>query len=172
MYKRQGAYTTRSYTRNATSPLAGSTYHARTNFDSDTSWAQFLSLGYAQPQVYLSFYYRMTLTGSGSPRQSKAIIWYNGGTDIRYFSTAYNNCETGGYRQHVSGLTDYGLGVNGSDCVGSWCRFENFVVDSASSTGKWHSEIHLANGTLDTNKRNGQITQTLGTPNQLSLIHI
>ena len=164
-----GAYTTRSYTRNATSPLAGSTYHARTNFDSDTSWAQFLSLDYAQPQVYLSFYYRVTLTGAGLPRQSKAVIWYNGGTDIRYFSTAYNNCETGGYRQHVSGLTDYYLGVEGLDCVGSWCRFENFVVDSASSAGKWHSEIHRSNGTLDTNKRNSQITQPLGTPNQITI---
>lgn len=164
-----GAYTTRSYVRNSTAPLAGSTYHARTNFDSDSSWAQFLSLSYTQSQVYLSFYYRVTLTGAGSPRQSKAVIWYNGGTDIRYFSTAYDNCETGGYRQHVAGLIDYDLGVEGLDCVGSWCRFENFVVDSASSAGKWHSEIHRSNGTLDTNKRNSQITQTLGTPNQITI---
>jgi hypothetical protein len=108
-------------------------------------------------------------TGSGIPRQAKAIIWYNGGTDIRYFSTAYDNCEGGGYRQHVSGLVDADMGTSGSTCFGAWCHFENFVVGSSSGAGKWHSTIYLSNGTIDALWRDNITTQSRGTPNQITL---
>lgn len=103
------------------------------------------------------------------PRQSKAIIWYNGGTDIRYFSTAYDNCEGGGYRQHVSGLADTDMGTSGSTCFGAWCHFENFVVGSSSGAGKWHSTIYRSNGTIDALLRDNITTQSVGTPNQITI---
>ena len=51
-------------------------------------------------ELYISFYYRLTKTGASFPRQTKAWIAYSATGDKAYFSTAFDNCEAGGFRLH------------------------------------------------------------------------
>ena len=88
------------------SPKALSNWHARMAFTSGSHWALYLTVDPVSyfttgQEMYMSFWYRYSRTGSGYPRQTKAWIAYPpSGSDKAYFSTAFDNCESGGWRLH------------------------------------------------------------------------
>ena len=136
--------------RDGTSPKARSTYHARVNMNqSAMTVCQLYNDGIAfgtGDELYISFYYRSTKTSANYPRQSKAWIAYpDVGDDVAYFSTAYDNCESGGWRTHITqNPPDDQFGLSGPAINGEWVRFENWLKQSAPSTanGQWETCVY------------------------------
>src|SRR6202008_428699 len=75
-------------------------------------------------------------------RQTKAWIAYSRSGDKAYFSTAFDNCEAGGWRLHRTegGYFDESLPLDGKAISGEWLRFESYLKQSApgASNGTWH----------------------------------
>lgn len=141
-----------SYFTATSNPLPGQTKFARTSFDNSQSWNQSISLDLTTTTLYQSFYWRRTPIDGHIGRQFKAYVGYFGGTDRLYFSAGLGTAEGGEpeyFRQHVSGATENPLSTNSSACTNSWCRFEQNVVYSTTSTGQWQSAIHTSTGVED-----------------------
>ncbi len=150
--------------RNNSGLKARSTWHARMAFTSSSYTSLELAirdLSYftTGAEVYVSFYYRYT-ADANHPRQTKAFIAYNG-TDKAYFSTAFDTCEAGGWRQHRTegGFLDNTIGLDGPEINGEWVRFENYLKQSAPNTanGAWETAVYRP--TLGTPER---LTDSLG----------
>jgi hypothetical protein len=132
-----------------TRPL--SNYHARMDFSGGWS-SLYLTVdpvGYFKTgqEMYISFWYRYRKTGSSHPRQTKAWIAYPPtGSDKAYFSTAFDTCESGGWRMHRSegGFTDRSFGMSGPEVDGEWIRIETYLKQSAPSTanGAWEQAVY------------------------------
>ena len=80
------------------------------------------------------------------PRQAKALIIYNENDHDRlYYSTAFDRCESGGWRLHVTqGGSDQGIGPSGPAVNNEWVRLESYLVQSGvsqSNGGFWGSFI-------------------------------
>jgi hypothetical protein len=145
-----GAYADKSILYNASSPKVHSSLHARATFSGGSYWGLNLYVPYARftsgNELYISFYFRMTKTGSALPRQSKAWIAYNGNWEDRaYWSTAYGNCEAGGYRTHRSQSTDESyFALAGANISGEWVRFESYLRQSSPGVadGAWRQTAY------------------------------
>jgi len=135
-----------------TRPL--SNYHARMDFSGGWS-SLYLTVdpvGYFKTgqEMYISFWYRYRKTGSSHPRQTKAWIAYPPtGSDKAYFSTAFDTCESGGWRMHRTegGYSDRGFGMSGPEVDGEWIRIETYLKQSAPSTanGAWEQAVYRTN---------------------------
>jgi chitodextrinase len=140
-----GSYATQSIIFNNSSPKPSSSLHARATFSSSSYWGLNLYVPYDNfttgNELYVSFYYRMTRTGSLFPRQSKVWIAYNSNWEDRaYFSTAYNNCESGPFRTHRTQNTDESyFNLAGTATSGEWLRFESYLKQSSAggANGAW-----------------------------------
>jgi hypothetical protein len=138
-----------SATYESSDAARNSTRHASFGFTSSSSWcnqAVLNAISFAKQgdQLYLSFRQKTAKANSIWPRQSKSWILYDTDwADHLYFSTAYDNCEAGGWRQHVTaGPQDAGLSRSGREPpANAWVRLENWVVNSASGSnnGRWWS---------------------------------
>ena len=112
-------------------------------------------------EMYVSFWYRFTATGTGYPRQTKAWIAYPPtGGDVAYLSTAFDtSCEAGGWRMHRTegGFLDEPLGITGPEVNGEWIRIESYLKQSAPgvANGAWEQAIYRT-GTPD------RVTDSLG----------
>jgi chitodextrinase len=145
-----GNYGSQSIIFNNSSPKANSSLHARATFSNDNYWGLNLLVPYSNfttgNELYVSFYYRMTRTGSAFPRQSKAWIAYNSNWEDRaYFSTAYNNCESGPFRTHRTQNTDETyLNLAGANTSGEWVRFESYLKQSSAggANGAWRQTAY------------------------------
>ncbi|QQS20917.1 MAG: hypothetical protein IPL87_05260 [Candidatus Moraniibacteriota bacterium] len=142
-----GAYSSKSIVFNNSSPLPGSSNHARASFTDNTYWGLNLAVPYTQyvtgSKLYISFYWRMKRLGTTWPRQSKALIGYTSDwSDRFYFSSAYNSsCEpSANWRLHVSqSPPDEYFSHGGRDTENEWDRLENYLVQSAPgvANGQW-----------------------------------
>jgi hypothetical protein len=140
-----GNYTGQAVVFDNSSPKANSPLHARATFLDSTYWGLNLYVPYAQfttgSELYMSFYFRMTRTGAASPKQLKAWIAYDStDMDKLYWSTAYDNCEAGPYRMHITELVQEQYFSNGGvDTIGEWVRFETYLKQSGPdvSDGMW-----------------------------------
>lgn len=134
---------------NATSLKARSSKHARMTFDDSAFYGLNLYVPYTFAtgnELFISFYYRYTKTGAAYPRQTKAWVAYDGSWgDHAYFSTAFGNCEGGGWRQHRTDISsDIEIGLDGPDINGEWVRFESYLKQSSASTGNgaWTARVY------------------------------
>jgi hypothetical protein len=136
--------------RDAGAPKARSTYHARMAFSGDY-WALYLTVDPVNyfttgREMYISFWYRYRKTGANHPGQTKAWIAYPpSGSDKAYFSTAFDTCQSGGWRLHRSeGFSDVGFGMAGPDVNDEWIRIETYLKQSAPSTanGAWEQVVY------------------------------
>ncbi len=156
-----GAISDLSILFNSSAPKANSSRHARATFSGSSYWGLNLIVPYAQfttgNELYFSFYYRLTRTGASFPRQTKAWIAYSASADRAYFSTAFDNCEQGGFRLHRTegGFLDQGFPLDGKNISGEWVRFETYLKQSAPG---------VANGTW----QQLAYRPTLGTPQKLT----
>jgi hypothetical protein len=153
-------------------PPANSQRYAKFSFTTGNIWCNQFHLGdnltFANQgdQFYLSFRQKTARHNNAWPRQSKSWILYDSSwQDHLYFSTAYDNCEGGGWRQHVTaGANDASIGRSGRQPpADAWARLENWVVNSGSgaSNGKWWSWIFNEDGSgVSTLKRNSIMTRS------------
>jgi hypothetical protein len=100
--------------------------------------------------MYISFWYRYRKTGASHPRQTKAWIAYPpSGSDKAYFSTAFDSCESGGWRLHRTegGFSDRSFGMSGPEVDNEWIRVETYLKQSAPSTsnGAWEQAVYRTN---------------------------
>jgi hypothetical protein len=145
-----GSYADKSVLFSNSLPKANSALHARATFSSSSYWGLNLYVPYSNfttgNELYVSFHYRMTKTGASFPRQSKVWIAYNSNWEDRaYLSTAYNSCESGGFRMHRSQNTDESyLKVAGANMSGEWVRFESYLKQSSvgGSDGAWRQTAY------------------------------
>ncbi len=167
-----GAISSLSILFNNSTPKANSSLHARATFSGSSYWGLDLIVPYDQfttgNELYFSFYYRLTRTGASFPRQTKAWIAYTATADRAYFSTAFDNCESGGFRMHRTegGFLDQGFSLEGKNISGEWVRFETYLKQSAPgvSNGTWQQLAYRPTlGTpvrLTTNLNNAQMRAT------------
>jgi chitodextrinase len=132
-----GSYIGKSTVFDNSSPKANSSLHARSTFTDGSYWGLNLFVPYSNfttgNDLYFSFYFRMTKTGAAFPRQSKTWIAYDSNwSDRLYWSTAYDNCESGGYRTHITelGPQEHDFAVGGKNVNGEWVRFETYLKQS------------------------------------------
>lgn len=144
-----GAYASQLILLDSAFPKARSTLHARAAFTSNAFWGLNLSVPYegftTGAEVYISFYYRMTKTSASYARQSKAWIAYDDSwADRAYWSTAYDSCEGGGWRQHRTEVGDQSFSLNGPQINGEWVRFEHHLKQSSpgGTNGLWRATVH------------------------------
>lgn len=146
---------------NTSSPVSSSSKHARVSFPNSSAWYSFVSVPYnfstAGQKLYVSFDFKYSISSS-MPRQMKAFIYYNSSSaDRMYMSTAFNNCESGGWRLHMTqGGGDTGLSTSGPAINNEWVRLENYLIQGGvnQSNGSWVGSIIRANNT-DTRTRTG-----------------
>jgi hypothetical protein len=142
-----------------------SVLHARAAFTSGDFSGLNLYIPYAQfttgKDLYISFYHRMIRTGATFPRQSKAWIAYNSSwNDKAYWSTAYNNCQVGGYRTHITEPdVEHWFSLQGDASEGEWIRFETYLRQSGPNVpnGIWHQNVYRS---------------SLATPSRESFTHV
>jgi hypothetical protein len=144
-----GAYTNQIIRLDNSSPKVRSSLHARAIFNNSAFWALNLFVPYAGfttgTELFFSFYYRMMKTGASYGRQSKAWIAYdNSWVDHAYWSTAYNGCEGGGWRQHRTEIDDRSFPLEGQQIDREWVRFEHYLKQSSpgGSNGMWRTTVH------------------------------
>lgn len=130
---------------NATSPKARQTKHARSTFSTNASWYSNLqftrSFTTTGQKAFLTFYGR-TNVNAEMPRQSKIFIAYQAGTDRYYLSTAYDRCEAGGWRSHITTGPDESFhDYTGPNLVAEWSRYEMYFKQSGTAS---------ANGAVET----------------------
>jgi hypothetical protein len=143
---------------------ARSTYHARAVFDNASFWSLRLqvtgdSFGTGDER-YISFYYRYTRTSASYAKQTKAWIVFpeGSGMDAAYWSTAFDVCESDGWRKHLTQTADeQESSLSGPELDGEWVRFESWLKLSAPNTanGAWHQTTYRP---------------TLGTPQKDALV--
>ena len=100
-------------------------------------------------EMYISFWYRYRKTGSSHPRQTKAWIAYPpSGSDKAYWSTAFDTCESGGWRLHRTEVgSDRLFGMSGPEVDNEWIRVETYLKQSAPGTanGAWDQAVYRTN---------------------------
>ena len=149
---------------NNTSPLENSTKHARVSFPNPSTWYTFVSVPYnfstVGQKLYVSFDYKIAIENE-MPRQAKALIYYDSDEqDKMYMSTAFDRCEDGGWRMHVtqgSGMTgNYYMNTTGPSVNNEWVRLENYIVQSGVSVtnGRWDGAI-IKRSSIDKNSTTG-----------------
>jgi hypothetical protein len=133
--------------RDSVSPKTRSTYHARSVFSSDSYFRLSVAVSgdsfSTGDERYISFYYRFRKTSADYARQTKAMIVFAEGsiTDAAYWSTAFESCELGGWRQHITATgSEQRSSVSGPALDGEWVRFEMYLRQSAPNTtnGAWY----------------------------------
>jgi chitodextrinase len=143
-----GDYLPQSVVFNSSSPKANSSLHARMVFTNADMWGLNLYVPYSQfttgNELYISFYYRMSKIGAVPfPRQIKPWIAYNSSwNDKAYWNTAYDNCQAGGYRMHITeNSPDFSFSLSGTGTEGEWVRFESYLKQSSpgGSNGHWRA---------------------------------
>jgi|CXWL01.1.fsa_nt_gi hypothetical protein len=144
-----GSYSDQVIRLNNSSPKVRSSLHARAIFNNSAFWGLNLFVPYTGfttgNELFISFYYRMTRTGASYGRQSKAWIAYdNSWADRAYWSTAYNGCEGGGWRQHRTDIDDRSFPLEGNQIDKEWVRFEHYLKQSSpgGSNGMWRTTVH------------------------------
>ena len=147
-----GAMSGLSVMFNDSSPKTNSSLHARATFSSMDYWGLSLIVPYNQfttgNELYISFYYRVAMTGTGFPRQTKAWMAYDDSTDAAYWANSYGTCQAGDYwRTHRTQSVEEnsvspGLSATGID--GEWVRFESYLKQSGAgvSNGAWHQVVY------------------------------
>ena len=137
--------------RDNSSTLPFSNYHARMDFSG--SWTSLyltvtpVNYFTTGQEMYISFWYRFTKTSAGFGRQTKAwIVYPPTGTDKAYFSTAFDTCESGGWRLHRSegGFIDENFGVTGPEVDSEWIRIESYLKQSTPglADGAWAQAMY------------------------------
>jgi hypothetical protein len=149
-----GSGTIPQIVRDSSAPKALSTNHARMAFTGDY-WALYLTVDPVNyfttgQEMYISYWYRYRRTGTSHPRQTKAWIAYPpSGSDKAYFSTAFDSCESGGWRLHRTegGFSDQILGMSGPEVDNEWIRIETYLKQSGPSTsnGAWQQAVYRTN---------------------------
>lgn len=144
-----GDYTSQVIRLDNNTPKRRSSLHTRAIFNNSAMWGLNLFVPYTGfttgTELFISFYYRMTRTGTSYPRQSKAWIAYDSSwNDRAYWSTAYNNCEGGGWRQHRTEIDDRSFPLGGEQIDREWVRFEHYLKQSSpgGSNGMWRTTVH------------------------------
>jgi chitodextrinase len=136
--------------RDSNAVKANSNYHARMAFTGDY-WALYLTVDPVNyfttgEEMYISFWYRYRKTSANHPGQMKAWIAYPPtGADKAYFSTAFDTCQSGGWRIHRSeGFGDVSFGMSGPEIDNEWIRIETYLKQSAPSTsnGRWEQAVY------------------------------
>jgi hypothetical protein len=99
---------------------------------------------------YFSYYFRYRKTSANHGRQMKALMWFpeGSGVDAGYWSTAFDTCEAGGFRQHITSPTfEQGSGIDGPDIDNEWVRFEHYIKQSGANqaNGNWHVTTYRPN---------------------------
>jgi hypothetical protein len=133
-------------------PKANSALHARATFSNSSYWGLDLIVRYEQfttgKELYISFYYRFTRTGSAFGRQTKAWIAYSPTADKAYWATSFDNCQEGDYwRTHATEPVDENLlspTLVGTRIDGEWVRFESYLKQSGAgvANGAWHQTAY------------------------------
>ena len=137
---------------NAT-PKANSALHARATFSNKNYWGLNLIVPYSRfttgKELYISFYYRFTKTGSAFGRQTKAWIAYNSRTnDKAYWSNAFGTCQAGDYwfthAAEPNDLFTMSPGLGAQEIDGEWVRFESYLRQSGAgvANGAWHQVVY------------------------------
>jgi hypothetical protein len=166
-----GAYEDKSVVFSNSGPKASSTLHARAAFTDGSFWGLNLYVPYAQfttgKDLYISFYHRMVKTGADFPRQSKAWIAYNSSwNDKAYWSTAYNNCQEGGYRTHITEPdVEHWFSLQGDASEGEWIRFDTYLKQSGPNVpnGIWQQNVYRSSLATPTRESFSHINQVLRT---------
>lgn len=136
---------------NSTPKTRGS-LHARVNMTSN-DWNSLLITGLtfssAGHKMYVSMYYRYRHTGAAYARQTKAILHRPSGGDNAYFSTAFDNCEAGGWRAHITDIADDdGFGPTGPSVDNEWIRLEEYLVQSGVSVADGNYSCSMIRNTV------------------------
>jgi len=134
---------------------AGSTGHARAEFNSNNYWNLSLNVPYSQfttgNELYISFYYRFTKTSANFGRQTKAWVAYNADSlqDKAYWTNSFGGpCQSGNFwRTHATESADeHGLDpdLSATGINGEWVRFESYLKQSGAgmANGAWHQAAH------------------------------
>jgi hypothetical protein len=152
-----GDYTSRAITRDNDSLKAGSTWHARMNFDSNLGnfWGLNLHVPHqvgTGDELYVTFYFRFTKTHANYGRQIKSMVWYSGGSnDQGYFNAALGTCQANDvWRGELLDVAYTGsTGVSAQAINGQWVRQELYFKQGAPSTsnGYLYGAIFSPTGT-------------------------
>jgi hypothetical protein len=133
-------------------PKANSALHARATFSDNSYWGLNLLVRYEQfttgKELYISFYYRFTKTGTAFGRQTKAWIAYGATQDKAYWANAFGTCQSGDYwfTHSTEPADQYPMNprLGAQEINGEWVRFESYLRQSGAgvANGAWHQVVY------------------------------